>query len=417
MVLGRTVSYNYSTEQRDSLGGKYGELLYEVAVGLVCGIIMGVCLEKSRALDQQVIKNQMLGKSMICLKLMCSGMASSAVSMCFISWLAPRSWQIVRWDASRRRRLAAILSGVIMGFGTALGGSTPATAAAQFGARFSGSGLSLLGGLSGALAFGVLEPWIRARLKPHAESRKEADLADEQLLPPIHFNNVSNSSTSNNPEKESSILYRRLAIFAIFIAFLFTICLEAAFPWPQQARTALVSLPRTHSARLGRQYGLKAHAWSPSFCGCIIGFAQLPLALNGAAIETSSAYLTLADSILRLDHRPGRNDLRANAGLLAHAAQLAVLIGIAIGSALSARISTLLFLPSSSPNVNSPILSFIGTFVVLVAARFARGCEFYHALAGLSSFSIPSFFVITFFFLSGSSFSFLFLTLSSHPPP
>jgi hypothetical protein len=158
---------------------------------------------------------------------------------------------------------------------------------------------------------------------------------------------------------------------------------------------------------------LKAKAWSPYAAGIVIGLLQIPaFLLVSTALGASSSYVTLASSIaLAID--PAVLDLDYARKHLEGAKnwwQVGVVVGIAAGAFLSARLSGLVR-KASSPvwqgvagqgnRIGRLANAFAGGFLLLLGARIADGCTSGHGISGIAQLAIGSFIAVAAMFAGG----------------
>lgn len=159
---------------------------------------------------------------------------------------------------------------------------------------------------------------------------------------------------------------------------------------------------------------LTDRAWSPYVAGIIIGLLQVPAFLIvGTALGASSAYVTIAasfaawidPSILKIGY--AANHVAATAK---NWWQVALVIGIAIGAFLSARLSGAQrqgISPIWSRALGSPspgkryALAFAAGFMMLVGARLADGCTSGHGLSGMAQLAVGSTIAVAAMFAGG----------------
>lgn len=158
---------------------------------------------------------------------------------------------------------------------------------------------------------------------------------------------------------------------------------------------------------------LTSEAWSPYVAGVIIGLLQIPAFLIvDTALGTSSSYVKVAGHLLVLF-----DPAAANAGYFAkyvsgttYVWQLALVVGIAIGAFLSARLSNLERTGMSrvwwrAVGLRSlrfrMVMGFFGGFVMLFGARLAGGCTSGHGISGMAQLAVGSTIAIAAMFLGG----------------
>jgi hypothetical protein len=134
-----------------------------VAIGIISGVLMGVvfgfALEKSRVFEPGMIVGQMQLRNWIMLKVFLSAVATGAVVLAVLNGSG-----FVKLQPKAALYAADIVGGLILGSGIALAGACPGTTLAQIGAGYRDAVFTLLGGLTGAVAFSYAQPWLAASL-------------------------------------------------------------------------------------------------------------------------------------------------------------------------------------------------------------------------------------------------------------
>ncbi len=165
---------------------------------------------------------------------------------------------------------------------------------------------------------------------------------------------------------------------------------------------------------------LTDRAWSPYFAGVLIGLLQIPaFLLLETALGTSSAYVTAGDSLAAL-LEPGIRGIDYAARHLSGAKnwwQVAVVVGIALGALLSARLS------GTRRHGVSPVwaraigstgparrfaMAFGAGFIMLLGARIADGCTSGHGISGMAQLAVGSIVAVCAMFAGGIATAFLF---------
>jgi uncharacterized membrane protein YedE/YeeE len=158
---------------------------------------------------------------------------------------------------------------------------------------------------------------------------------------------------------------------------------------------------------------LTATAWSPYAAGILIGLLQIPaFLLINTALGASSSYVTITAHLASvLDPAAAQMDYFAK-----HMAgaknwwQVAMVVGIALGAALSAWLSgnrrgDMSFVWPRALGVTSLTarlpLAFVGGFLLLLGARIADGCTSGHGISGIAQLSIGSFIAVAAMFVGG----------------
>jgi len=160
-------------------------------------------------------------------------------------------------------------------------------------------------------------------------------------------------------------------------------------------------------------FSLSDKAWSPYLAGILIGLLQIPaFLLINTALGASSSYVTVAGHLAGMVD-PAAAKIDYFAKHLAGAKnwwQVALVVGVALGAALSVRLSgaqrpAMSYVWPRSLGITSlsarlPV-AFVGGFVMLFGARVADGCTSGHGLSGIAQLAIGSFIAVAAMFAGG----------------
>ncbi|MCX8101068.1 MAG: YeeE/YedE family protein [Geminicoccaceae bacterium] len=158
---------------------------------------------------------------------------------------------------------------------------------------------------------------------------------------------------------------------------------------------------------------LTDRAWSPYLAGALLGLLQIPaFLLIGTALGASSSFVTVSATLASFVD-PAIQQIDYAAKHLAGAKnwwQVALVVGIALGAFLSAKLSGTLrcgiapvwerALGTRSPGTRF-VLAFAGGFLMLAGARIADGCTSGHGLSGMAQLAVGSFVAIAATFAGG----------------
>ena len=167
-------------------------------------------------------------------------------------------------------------------------------------------------------------------------------------------------------------------------------------------------------------HALKAKAWSPYLAGALIGLLQIPaFLLIGTALGASSSYVTVSTTIAEW-FDPGITNIEYAAKHLSGAKnwwQVALVVGIALGALVSARLSGSFRRGAVSPvwsralGTPSPLrrfmFAFAGGFLMLLGARIADGCTSGHGISGMAQLAVGSTIAVAAMFAGGIATAFL----------
>ncbi len=159
---------------------------------------------------------------------------------------------------------------------------------------------------------------------------------------------------------------------------------------------------------------LTDRAWSPYVAGILIGLLQIPaLLLLDTALGTSSSYVTLGATLVAETVDPGIAAIRYAASHLSGPKnwwQVAMVVGIAAGAFLSARLS------GTRRRGIAPVwqratgglstaqrfaMAFGAGFIMLLGARIADGCTSGHGISGIAQLGLGSFTAVIAMFAGG----------------
>ncbi|HSV29754.1 MAG TPA: YeeE/YedE thiosulfate transporter family protein [Candidatus Omnitrophota bacterium] len=156
---------------------------------------------------------------------------------------------------------------------------------------------------------------------------------------------------------------------------------------------------------------LRYPAWSPYVAGMIIGALQIPaFLLMNTALGASSSYVTVGGWLASLAD-PAVAQIPYVAKHLEGAKnwwQVALVVGIALGAWLSARLAGTTrkgFSPAwtQATGITSTrrraAMGFAGGFLMLLGARIADGCTSGHGISGIAQLSVGSFIAVTAMFI------------------
>eukprot|EP01090_Pellita_catalonica_P001206 TRINITY_DN10901_c0_g2_i1.p1 TRINITY_DN10901_c0_g2~~TRINITY_DN10901_c0_g2_i1.p1 ORF type:complete len:324 (+),score=29.72 TRINITY_DN10901_c0_g2_i1:77-1048(+) len=265
--------------------------------------------------------------------------------------------------------VANISGGFILGAGLYLSGSLPSTIFAQFGARFSTAFYAFIGGLSGTLVYGYLQPRLANTFLYTAGTSKSLTLPQALNLP-----------------------YWKVAIPASAFFLLSMCAIEKIYPSKHKNPPSL---------------NMRDRYWSPYLAGIMIGFLQIPsVILMKSGIGTSSAYVTIVSNIVCSLHSRARQNeyFQKYKTFPIFYWQLALDAGIVIGSWMSSTLSGTAVgnRRKTRSHVRSNLhigMAMLGGFFLLFGARTANGCTTGHGISGLSQFAFSSFATVPSIFL------------------
>lgn len=326
-------------------GNKPVVLLKSASVGFLFGFV----LEKSKVYDPLIIKDQLVFKRFIMIKMFFSALAASTLIVLFyrtkFAKAYPQIYELFRDQLKQRSMFTLVFGGLVLGFGMAVGGSCPGMLFVQLGAGVSNTLVGLLGGVCAAFVHGI-------------------------------FFNALNSISQPSP-KASTAIYDLMnkkpqAFHLTFAGILLGTAslIEFLFPWRNDFQ---ISSDQS-------SYGLSSKIWPPIFAGCVLGSLQLfSFVLLKRPLGNSPPF-TIAAS-----HLVSKEKLETNAYLkkwrFGNWDRVAMAIGVSTGSLVSAYLSGVYGITKGV----SVYSAFMGGFMLVFGARLADGCNTGHGISGTAN--------------------------------
>lgn len=316
---------------------------------LILGFLFGFVLEKSKVYDPLIIKDQLIFKRFIMLKMFFSALAASTLVIFFYrnTFLTAYSkiYETVRDQLKARSTLSLIGGGVILGFGMAIAGSCPGMIFVQLGAGVTTAYFTLFGGFIGAFIHGI-------------------------------FYDTLNNLNKPNP-KASQTIYDMLKVkpntlhVAIGTSLMLSVTLlELLFPWRSDLKIDIYE----------NSYGLTAKTWPPIYAGIFLGSLQLiSFVLLKRILGNSPPFTIVASHLLKNDQLD--KFVYMKKWRFGNWDRMTMAIGVFLGSLVSANLSGVYGKTSGVSVMNS----LIGGFMLVFGARFADGCNTGHGISGTSN--------------------------------
>uniref|UniRef100_A0A0G4HJ53 Uncharacterized protein n=1 Tax=Chromera velia CCMP2878 TaxID=1169474 RepID=A0A0G4HJ53_9ALVE len=302
------------------------------------GALEGYAFTRTGILDPQAMRQQMLFKSMIIMKLFLSAVGASLLFQTPMSFIDKKHFAATRGYNKKALTYSRVMLGcAILGVGMFLCGSGPTLMPSQLAAGV-GSALSMLAGaFAGGLVYGLLEP----SLFSGAPSVKPADPLDK---------NTSYASV--------------------------------AFPMGVVLVGAVVGLEWfwPHSGDVAQLTSTVPNPWLPLYAGVAIGFNQIPMRLLADRGQGGSTPVMNIISTATL----GKVAPKMKMATVASTFQtLYVYPGTFLGAWLA---MVHMGWPQAAVGPSS-LVAFAGGFLMLFGGRFADGCTCGHGITGMSELS------------------------------
>lgn len=349
------------------------------------GLLFGVFMDLSKVTNPIVIREQFIFQRFLMLKIFLAAGGSSALFFAILSVLVPGRFAAARaafFPSLENKGLATIVLGaMLLGAGMALAGACPGMVLIQCGGGVESGPVALAGGLTAAIVFGVLQPYLLPVMGAFNLSQEKAE--DLKMLSAVAFWKMA-----------AAFFVCCVAVIAIF---------EGLFPWDSAGKE-----PRQWIWT--GELPSFAIAWTntlpPWLCGIGIGLLQVPCVLFcGDTLGSSSAYMTVTSQVLvsktmqeKLPHWSGFRLGLSNWWQ-------AVYIIFAILGAFISSWSTKTFGLAKSV---SEWEAFVGGFLMIFGSRIASGCTSGHGLSGMALLCLKSIIAVPAMFAGGCLVGFIY---------
>ena len=317
-------------------------------------------MEKAHVYEPFAIRQQMILKRFIMLKMFLAALATSIVCILFVSLIFKQKYSRVFQsgkDALKSKSIQILITGgLLIGFGMQISGSCPGMVLVQLGAGVPWSYITLCGAFCGALIHGLF-------YSTNSNNNNNSTIVSKALFEII---------TIINP----TIIRIIFIIMLGLIVFLF----EYFFLWTNDINNAIVD----NSSNV-----FIYKAWPPYICGILLGSLQLvSLLILEKSIGASSFYSTIMGVPICTKYLKEKFPYLAKfrSGL-----QMWLSLAFTIGCILGAFISSYVSGSFGQSNGVHPYNAFLGGFVMVFGARLAGGCTSGHGISGCSHQFIGSF--------------------------
>lgn len=342
-----------------STGWSVLSTLAKLGLSSASGVVMGIALEKSRVVEPRLIQGQFALEQFCMSKVWMSAIATGLVSfsaMMLIPDLHPQTRQLLQdhlngLKNNNKGPLACAVGGSIHGIGMALCGTTPSIAYCQLGAGVENAAYTLLGGYIGALAYGLLEPFVVSLTAPKGLMLPERYTLQAMFSTPYFF------------------LAPPIALVLIGDIWL----LEKFFPWRDEVVETVAD------------NWLSQQACSPWLAGIAIGLLNIPIVqILSKHVGASTSYCSIVSQAFCCGplQKVSPYLAKTRSGMK-NWWQIFFCGGIALGGFLSARAS------GTFGDIPGPtkVHAIIGGALMIFGARTAHGCASGHAISTISLLS------------------------------
>lgn len=323
---------------------------------MVMGFIFGFLFEKSHVYEPASIRGQFIFKKWIMMKMFLGAVTGSCVVFAALSVVAPKVFAQVRAafpPTTRGFVSGGIAGGVLLGFGMCLAGACPGMVLPQVGTLLPNALVTMAGGVTGALTFGLAEPY----LQPMFLSKGAQCNQEEKYFLDVRL------------QKPFSVMCSALGVMCAAV----TIVLEVVVPFADEIHTGHAN------ANVMAQ-----KAWPPSLCGFFIGCLQLPCGLACKdSLGSATGYQVISAQWLHVIPQSKRlkfeylDKFRSGACVWWQVFYIGVAV---LGAAVSAVLSD--SMPTSAAGVDVAS-AFVGGFLMIFGSRLGGGCTSGHGISGM----------------------------------
>lgn len=352
----------------------------KIVTSLICGVMLGIGLEKARVFDPKSVRDQMVFESFTMLKMFFTAVATAQIALSILS-IIPRTKRYFEKSCdnfvacfAQKGVLSTILGSFTFGVGMSLCGACPAMVFAQIGGAVPNAVFSLIGGLFGALTYGMLAHVIERTTKPKN---------------PVQVHQI---------HKKLNLPYIALAL--PMAAFLCGGVAIIEWRWPTSKDLDNLNIAVSADINVFQQV-----AWPPYIAGILVGLCQVPLVLVLCdTLGGSTCYATVVSQWVVTERLrkmfPYLDKCRSG---LENWWQVLLVIGVTGGAVMSAGLSSSI---GKVSGVSVPD-ALVGGILMLWGSRFASGCTSGHGISGMGLFAWLSFLAVPSIFAGGISTAFL----------
>ena len=361
--------------------------ILQITVTTVCmGLVFGSTFAKSHVFEPLIIRKQFIFTNFIMLKMFLAAMGTGALCLAVLSRTCTKQFDDCRraWESVTRTRgwLTGTITGTfVLGMGMAIAGACPGMVLSQVGSGVENSGLTVAGGLLGALIYGLLQQRIEVYwLRRGPQGPTKFVYFDKFINKPYHLFATS------------------LGVGCI----LFAIILEILVDWRKDLPERLQSALASDICDPSSFNPLLCPALPSSACGILLGLLQIPAVLVIGTFLGSATSYQVCSSVWAI---PFAKSVRKNFPYIASFASPSVAKWWQLGYCGFAIIGSFFWESlvgdfGKSPGV-TPASSILGGFLMIFGARMAAGCTSGHGISGCAIGMIQSFIGVPAMFAGG----------------
>jgi uncharacterized membrane protein YedE/YeeE len=218
-------------------------------IAILMGLWFGVAMERGKVTPPLTIRKQFLFQRFVMIKMFITAACSGAICFSIMCMVLPAQFDPVRakFMSSRAKHglLPVIVGTFLLGCGMAVAGACPGMVYIQLGAGIDNAWITLLGGMAGAISYGLVHPLLSRFL---GVGRCETTHKLDDLAP------------------LRGVAYWKLGLPLAAAMVVAAALFEHFFPWNSDSELA---------ARGPVVYKQWSEAWAPELSGGLIGLLQV----------------------------------------------------------------------------------------------------------------------------------------------
>ncbi|CAF0813990.1 unnamed protein product [Brachionus calyciflorus] len=344
-----------------------------IVVMCLIGFLFGFILEKCKVYEPKFIRQQMIFNKFLMMKMFCSALATSMLSILILNFIAKnrflKVFESYRDMLKPKSLLIVSAGGLILGLGMTIAGSCPGMIFVQLGAGVNYSYLTLIGGLLAAFTHGLLNSYLTS-------TSKSDPIASKTIFEIVKIN---------------QIIVRIVMILLLGVAIA---VMEIVIPWKKDYKFRNETKPF---------FSVTSEVWHPILAGCLLGSLQFfSLLILSKSLGSSSSFSTVVSFVFPskiLEKFPYLKKFRFG---LQNYISIIFVLSVFVGSMVSAFLGDVF---NKAENVH-PYNALIGGFLLVFGARLAGGCNTGHGISGTSHLFFGSIVAMMSMFASGIAIGF-----------
>jgi uncharacterized membrane protein YedE/YeeE len=343
---------------------KQPSIVIGAILSILAGAIFGFAMQKTYVFVPDIVQEQFTFNAFVMVKVFMAASATGTVCFVLVSLLLPDTFEHAMQKSYNfpNAPLSAGVGGAMIGIGGfVIAGSCPGTVYAQMGSLVKNSQYTYLGGIAGALLYGLLHPHIKG------------------------FTTWGAPKTTTL-HRYLGVSYAKVAIPLALACIGVLLGLEFGI---DTTDTEKAIIPPVESNIF------TSPSWAAYSGGIVMGLLQFPMmVVLHKHVGTSTSYVILSSTVLRailprswtkdkewFQYFAGKH-IGTKTGW-----QLSNMAGLFGGAMLAAALSSTL----GDFDGYSPLASFVGGMIMVFGGRLGGGCTSGHGLSGVSKLQFASF--------------------------